>query len=686
MTLEKDAAAIGAIVGEAAVRVWSGSGARMEYGTVTGIRDDGSLTVSVGGGTVVARALASVDVGASVGCQVMLSTQGHLTTVIGTVGGPANFRSFSAVRDQARRASDKITEVEERMVGYADDMDAVKESVDRYKETAEQRITQVSQKVDEQEGSILSKVAAEYVKDDELESKLAESSTIEQLPDAIIQQVNQSFEADGGVLSRVSKLETSVDGITSTVEDALTKTEAGETYATKALVEQTSQGLTTIIQQTVFEAPYVLCQTAADVQAKQVAAPEGFQLKSGACLTVRFSSANSVAYPTLSVGGGAAHEIVCSNYRLSANSVYGWVANSVVPLVFDGTYWRYADANANFRNGQSLTAARNAQNTADGAVESITDLQTIIREDADGITVGKSATVGGETFSTARTRVGSDGTFSILPAGSDAAMMELDAGALHLDIGNATTSQVAGDYSRQDLYIGKSTNGDVPDAGVINTADDGNLRLAAPAMVQVYNKWDKSGAANAKGAYRAGLTLAPNGSTSSQGDLLATDADGATAADVAVNSGSVAMIRANSLVLSPKDFSQRKTYDMASLMAFLGELSLQERYLSNGTAILSKRGSVVTVQIAGYPSDGSLPGFSGSGNWPTYTVAQLPVGWAPKRTVRAPLLYLSGGGQAGCYFEVHGTEVADGTAGRVDVVNPQTGAVSNLHGCVTFVV
>lgn len=92
--IARAAAALGAEVGTPA-RGASQGGARVDYGRVVGIREDGTLTVDVGGGTVVARSLTGVDVGAEVGCQVMMLTQARLTTAVGVVADDGNFRTFS---------------------------------------------------------------------------------------------------------------------------------------------------------------------------------------------------------------------------------------------------------------------------------------------------------------------------------------------------------------------------------------------------------------------------------------------------------------------------------------------------------------------------------------------------------------------------------------------------------------
>lgn len=81
---------------------------------------------------------------------------------------------------------------------------------------------------------------------------------------------------------------------------------------------------------------YAVCATASSVTAK-IAVCEGFTLKTGAAVLVRFSNANTAASPTLNVNGTGAKYI--KKYGTTANMNGAWTAGSAVLFVYDGTYW-----------------------------------------------------------------------------------------------------------------------------------------------------------------------------------------------------------------------------------------------------------------------------------------------------------------------------------------------------------
>ena len=85
------------------------------------------------------------------------------------------------------------------------------------------------------------------------------------------------------------------------------------------------------------------CSTAANTAAKTVTLDDSmtFTLEKGASVFVKFTNANSVASPTLSVNSSTAKAIM--RYGTTAPSTSAktsWQAGSVVHLVYDGTYWQ----------------------------------------------------------------------------------------------------------------------------------------------------------------------------------------------------------------------------------------------------------------------------------------------------------------------------------------------------------
>jgi hypothetical protein len=105
-------------------------------------------------------------------------------------------------------------------------------------------------------------------------------------------------------------------------------------------------------------------------------------------------------------------------------------------MAFDLSDWAPA---SDYTNDAAADAA---QATADAAKSTADALATMIRQDADGITVGKSAD--GTTYAngTSVTRQGTDGTFSILKALSGALTTVASFGEKLIELGKSSTSAV----------------------------------------------------------------------------------------------------------------------------------------------------------------------------------------------------------------------------------------------------
>lgn len=85
---------------------------------------------------------------------------------------------------------------------------------------------------------------------------------------------------------------------------------------------------------------YATCSTAAATVAKVATIADGsstFTLEKGARICVKFTNANTVAAPTLNVGGTGAKAIYWHGAAL-ASSQY-WQASAVVDFVYNGTQW-----------------------------------------------------------------------------------------------------------------------------------------------------------------------------------------------------------------------------------------------------------------------------------------------------------------------------------------------------------
>lgn len=85
---------------------------------------------------------------------------------------------------------------------------------------------------------------------------------------------------------------------------------------------------------------YATCATPAGTTAK-TAVCEGFELRTGAAVLVKFTYANTAATPTLNVNGSGAKYIKSYGTFGYMNGLWG--AGSVFLFVYDGTYWIMAD-------------------------------------------------------------------------------------------------------------------------------------------------------------------------------------------------------------------------------------------------------------------------------------------------------------------------------------------------------
>lgn len=101
--------------------------------------------------------------------------------------------------------------------------------------------------------------------------------------------------------------------------------------------------------------PYGYCTTGASTVAKAVTvSPAVTELTTGLTIAVKFQYANTSTNPTLNVNGLGAKAI--KRYGTTAagtSAAANWNANSVVMLVYDGTYWMLADWNNTTYSGMT---------------------------------------------------------------------------------------------------------------------------------------------------------------------------------------------------------------------------------------------------------------------------------------------------------------------------------------------
>lgn len=91
---------------------------------------------------------------------------------------------------------------------------------------------------------------------------------------------------------------------------------------------------------------FATCSTAAGTQAKAatiVPSDTGWELYTGATITVRFTADNTHATPTLNVNSTGAKSIRDHTGAALTEEAYKWKAGDALAFTYDGTYWRMQD-------------------------------------------------------------------------------------------------------------------------------------------------------------------------------------------------------------------------------------------------------------------------------------------------------------------------------------------------------
>lgn len=116
------------------------------------------------------------------------------------------------------------------------------------------------------------------------------------------------------------------------------------------------------------------CSTAAATAEKVVTLTDGdgFELRVGATIVVKFSATNTGANPTLNVNGTGAYSVYYNTAVITTGSLgYAGYANRYITYVWDGTYWVFVgwsiDSNTTYSNaslGQGYGTCATAAATA----------------------------------------------------------------------------------------------------------------------------------------------------------------------------------------------------------------------------------------------------------------------------------------------------------------------------------
>lgn len=175
------------------------------------------------------------------------------------------------------------------------------------------------------------------------------------------------------------------------------KIPSGTTPLYMILATASSKGSTDTISPSEWTAPEIFSQNGEDgkmlygtcstagATARKDCTIEGFKLRSGMCVSIKFTHGNTAANPMLNINNTGAAYIYAYGSKLEAGSVYNWGNNATVVFVYDGKNWNIAD-------GGALEKAEDAAKTA-------TDF---MKFDKNGLQIGNNQT---GTFAGYMTRI-----------------------------------------------------------------------------------------------------------------------------------------------------------------------------------------------------------------------------------------------------------------------------------------
>ena len=175
------------------------------------------------------------------------------------------------------------------------------------------------------------------------------------------------------------------------------KIPSGTTPLYMILATASSKGSTDTISPSEWTAPEIFSQNGEDgkmlygtcstagATARKDCTIEGFKLRSGMCVSIKFTYGNTAANPMLNINNTGAAYIYAYGSKLAAGSTYNWGSNATVVFVYDGANWNIAD-------GGALEKAEDAAKTA-------TDF---MKFDKNGLQIGNNQT---GTFAGYMTRI-----------------------------------------------------------------------------------------------------------------------------------------------------------------------------------------------------------------------------------------------------------------------------------------
>lgn len=522
------------------------------YGTVLGRRDDGTVTVEVDGGTVAARAMASFDVGAAVGRQVMLVSKGGVLTIMGAMATSENSHDFSDAVEDIKTANANIDKIQGDIGEVASQMDGVRQDAVHAAQSAQDAADAAqaaSDKADQLAGQVTDIKTTVEGFDGQLDhlstqvsgavstadESLSIATEAKQTADSVSTTATSAYENAQEALTQASSAVQTASKLQTTVEqDYLSKDDAQSTYASKSQLTQTAKQIESTVADTyatkgelsdeVVNRNSAISQSALSIMSQvtsgYVDKATGATYATKTELSQTESSITSTVAETY-LSKSDAGKTYATQTQLTQTS--SSLTVSIQQAAGDAQSAMSAAQTANQAAVDAQDAATAAQSTADGARIGLNTVNTYFEFDSDGLHVGKRATsASGSAYKTAETLMGADGSYHIKDKdGNTVAQMSADAVALMAGMLTLTyrsdSVQLAANAAKAAMYL--ATLG----SGPINIYTNRNDRTRASllyladmyAMLGVNRGSGSASAAGTGGYFLVGMNSAKTASTAS---------------------------------------------------------------------------------------------------------------------------------------------------------------------------
>lgn len=632
-----DAQQIGESIAKAVSREYKG--VDVDFGEVIGRREDGSVSVSVGGGTVAARAMASFDVGAAVGKQVMLVEKDGIVTIMGTMADAENAYDFTDAVNKINEANSAIGQIQ-------DSVDQAEQAADQAAQSAQQAASDASA-ASEKADQLAQKVSDVEVEVSGFDGRLDELST----------SVSGAVSDAGEALSMATEAKQTADGISSTAQRAYENAEEALTQSSTAV--QTAQQVQTTVQQdylkktdaaSTYAAKSDLTQTAdairaevekdfEDADGRYATKAEVEQTADGITQSVE---KNYLSKSDAGTTYASKTELTQTADGLQVSITEAAGAASAAQTTANSAQSAAGAAQSTANSAQSAASA--AQSAADTAQAGVDEVNTFFVFDQDGLHVGKRATSAtGAEYQTAETVMGSNGTFRIYDAGGNV-LATVSANGIIFSGGRFGMGYRPENPDRMLIYC------DEPGDSIrVFTDEDGQINIYCNDNQPQYH-----GALMLQRMY-AGI-FAGDGTSDAAGSGAYVIAGYSSA------NGGMVTLSADTVGIRDRGNSRQLNIDISQVQDRLGPIQTTTAALGYGYVAVKNPFGIVTIS----------PGTTGTAtpiqpNWQTLSLGTLPAGYRPQARVVLP-----------CFANgAAGTVYADITQeGTVSLVNSGTTAFS----------